>query len=200
MLSEDERRIKTPQPPRGTMDQRHHRMVWIDLEMTGLDLTRESIIEIATVITDGQLNVLATGPNLAITVPEPLIEGMDEWNTRHHHRSGLVDRIRNEGVSVKEAEQATLSFLREWVDENTAPLCGNSVWNDRQFMAKEMPELLDFLHYRMVDVSTVKELSRRWYSDVPRYPKKGAHLALDDILESIEELKYFREHVFVNQP
>ena len=182
------------------MDQRHHRMVWIDLEMTGLDLTRESIIEIATVVTDGQLNVIATGPNLAITVPDSLIQGMDEWNTRHHHRSGLVDRIRNEGVSVNEAEQATLSFLREWVDENTAPLCGNSVWNDRQFMAKEMPELLDFLHYRMVDVSTVKELSRRWYRDVPRYPKKGAHLALDDILESIEELKYFREHVFVGQP
>jgi len=182
------------------MEQRQHRMVWIDLEMTGLDLAGESIIEIATVVTDGQLNVLATGPNLAITVPESLIEGMDEWNTRHHHRSGLVDRIRNEGVSVNEAEQATLSFLREWVDENTAPLCGNSVWNDRQFMAKEMPELLDFLHYRMVDVSTVKELSRRWYSDVPRYPKKGAHLALDDILESIEELKYFREHVFVGQP
>ena len=200
MLSKDERRIKTPPPTHGTMDQRQHRMVWIDLEMTGLDLTRECIIEIATVVTDGQLNVLATGPNLAITVPESLIEGMDEWNTRHHHRSGLVDRIRNEGVSVKEAEQATLSFLREWVDENTAPLCGNSVWNDRQFMAKEMPELLDFLHYRMVDVSTVKELSRRWYSNVPRYPKKGAHLALDDILESIEELKYFRAHVFVGQP
>lgn len=191
---------KPLQLPRGIMEQRQHRMVWIDLEMTGLDLARESIIEIATVVTDGQLNVLATGPNLAITVPESLIEGMDEWNTRHHHRSGLVDRIRNEGVSVKEAEQATLSFLREWVDENTAPLCGNSVWNDRQFMAKEMPELLDFLHYRMVDVSTVKELSRRWYSNVPRYPKKGAHLALDDILESIEELKYFRKHVFVGQP
>ena len=174
-------------------------MVWIDLEMTGLDLSRESIIEIATVVTDSDLNVLATGPNLAITVPEDLIEGMDEWNTRHHHRSGLVDRIRKEGVGVDEAEQATLAFLREWVDENTAPLCGNSVWNDRQFLAKEMPELLGFLHYRMVDVSTVKELSRRWYGDVPRFPKKGAHLALDDILESIEELQYFREHVFVPQ-
>jgi oligoribonuclease len=173
-------------------------MVWIDLEMTGLDLSRESIIEIATVVTDGELNILATGPNFAVSVPEELIAGMDDWNTRHHHRSGLVDRIRNEGVSVGEAEQATLAFLREWVDENTAPLCGNSVWNDRQFMAKEMPELLDFLHYRMVDVSTVKELSRRWYS-LPRFAKKGTHLALDDILESIDELKYFREHVFVPQ-
>jgi len=174
-------------------------MVWIDLEMTGLDLARESIIEIATVVTDSELNVLATGPNLAVSVSETLIEGMDDWNTRHHHRSGLVDRIRKEGVSVSEAEQATLAFLREWVDENKAPLCGNSVWNDRQFLAKEMPELLAFLHYRMVDVSTVKELSRRWYTDVPRFPKKGAHLALDDILESIEELRYFREHVFVPQ-
>jgi len=181
------------------MDKRAQRMVWIDLEMTGLDLARESIIEIATVVTDSELNVLATGPNLAVSVSEALIEGMDEWNTRHHHGSGLVERIRKEGVSVSEAEQATLAFLREWVDENKAPLCGNSVWNDRQFLAKEMPELLAFLHYRMVDVSTVKELSRRWYTDVPRFPKKGAHLALDDILESIEELRYFREHVFVPQ-
>ena len=174
-------------------------MVWIDLEMTGLDLSRESIIEIATVVTDSELNILATGPNLAINVPETLIESMDEWNTRHHHRSGLVDRIREEGVSVNEAEQATLAFLREWVDENKAPLCGNSVWNDRQFLDKEMPTLLAFLHYRMIDVSTIKELSKRWYTDVPRYPKKGAHLALDDILESIEELKYFRERVFTPQ-
>ena len=174
-------------------------MVWIDLEMTGLDLSRESIIEIATVVTDSELNILATGPNLAINVPETLIESMDEWNTRHHHRSGLVDRIRNEGVSVNEAEQATLAFLREWVDENKAPLCGNSVWNDRQFLDKEMPTLLAFLHYRMIDVSTIKELSKRWYTDVPRYPKKGAPLALDDILESIEELKYFRERVFTPQ-
>lgn len=174
-------------------------MVWIDLEMTGLDLSRESIIEIATVVTDSELNILATGPNLAINVPETLIESMDEWNTRHHHRSGLVDRIRNEGVSVNEAEQATLAFLREWVDENKAPLCGNSVWNDRQFLDKEMPTLLAFLHYRMIDVSTIKELSKRWYTDVPQYPKKGAHLALDDILESIEELKYFRERVFTPQ-
>ena len=181
------------------MDNRHHRMVWIDLEMTGLDITKESIIEIATVVTDGNLNVLATGPNLAISVDEDLLAGMDDWNTRHHHRSGLVDRIRSEGVRVREAEQATLAFLKEWVDENTAPLCGNSVWNDRQFMAKEMPELLDYLHYRMVDVSTIKALAKRWYRDVPRFNKKGAHLALDDILESIEELKYFREQVFKPQ-
>ena len=182
------------------MDKRHHRMVWIDLEMTGLDLRRESIIEIATVVTDGELNILATGPNLAVSVPEELIAGMDDWNTRHHHRSGLVDRIRKEGVSVSEAEQATLMFLREWVDENTAPLCGNSVWNDRQFMAKEMPELLDFLHYRMVDVSTIKELARRWYPGLPKFEKKGAHLALDDIRESVYELVHFRKLIFTDRP
>ena len=181
------------------MDKRRNRMVWMDLEMTGLDLENESIIEIATVVTDGDLNVLAQGPNLAISVSEALIEGMDEWNTRHHHGSGLVDRIRSEGVTVQEAERATLDFLKVWVDENTAPLCGNSIWNDRQFLAKEMPTLLDFLHYRMIDVSTIKELARRWRPDVPRYPKKGAHLALDDVLESIEELKYFREQMFSNQ-
>ncbi len=181
------------------MGNERNRMVWMDLEMTGLDVEHESIIEIATVVTDGQLNVLAQGPNLAVQVDEALIEGMDEWNTTHHHRSGLVDRIRTEGVPLAEAERKTLEFLKAWVEPNTAPLCGNSIWNDRQFLAKEMPELLDYLHYRMVDVSTVKELSRRWYTDVPRYPKKGAHLALDDVLESIEELRYFREHVFRNQ-
>jgi len=145
------------------MDNRHHRMVWIDLEMTGLDITKESIIDIATLVTDGDLNVLATGPNLAISVDEDLLAGMDDWNTRHHHRSGLVDRIRSEGVSVREAEQATLVFLKEWVDENAAPLCGNSVWNDRQFMAKEMQEKKEYRHERMVDVSTIKALVKRWY-------------------------------------
>jgi len=178
------------------MGDERNRMVWMDLEMTGLDVEHESIIEIATVVTDGDLNVLAQGPNLAVQVDEALIEGMDEWNTTHHHRSGLVDRIRTEGVPLAEAERATLEFLKAWVAPNTAPLCGNSIWNDRQFLAKEMPELLEYLHYRMVDVSTVKELSRRWYTDVARYPKKGAHLALDDVLESIEELRYFREQVF----
>ena len=171
-------------------------MVWIDLEMTGLDLEKESIIEIATVVTDGQLNVLATGPNLAITVPEELIEGMDDWNTRHHHQSGLVDRIRKEGVSAREAEQATLSFLEQWVDRKKAPLCGNSVWNDRQFLGKEMPELLDFLHYRMVDVSTVKELGQWWHGVRYNKPAEGKHTALHDIQQSIEELRFLRGTIF----
>ena len=178
------------------MGEDSQRMVWIDLEMTGLDVTKESIIEIATVITDSELNILAQGPNLAISVPDELLEGMDDWNTTHHNKSGLVDRIRTEGVSLADAEQSTLEFLKAWVEPNSAPLCGNSVWNDRRFLAKEMPLIANYLHYRMVDVSTVKELARRWYPNVKRYRKKSSHLALDDILESIEELRYFRNEIF----
>ena len=178
------------------MGEREQRLVWIDLEMTGLDIEKESIIEIATIITDGELNIIAHGPNVAITVDESLIEGMDEWNTTHHFESGLVDRIREQGVSLADAEKMTLDFLKEWVAPNTAPLCGNSVWNDRRFLEKEMPNVAEYLHYRMIDVSTVKELARRWYPEVDKYPKKGAHLALDDIIESVEELEYFRDKVF----
>jgi len=181
------------------MGEKSQRMVWIDLEMTGLDIEKESIIEIATVITDGDLNILATGPNLAINVSQELLDGMDDWNTRHHHGSGLVQRIHDEGKNLSDAEQATVEFLLEWIEPGTAPLCGNSVWNDRKFLAKEMPRVLEMLHYRMIDVSTIKELARRWYPDVPFYIKKGAHLALDDILESIEELKHFRNELFIHQ-
>jgi len=172
------------------------RMVWIDLEMTGLDLAEDSIIEIATLVTDGDLNIVAEGPNLAVTVSEDKIAGMDEWNTTHHHASGLVDRIRREGVTVQEAEERTLAFLRDHVDEGTEPLCGNSVWNDKRFLEKEMPSLVTFLHYRMVDVSTVKELARRWYPEEPIFPKQGAHLALDDIRESVAELRHWRMRIF----
>ena len=178
------------------MDDKSQRMVWIDLEMTGLDIEKESIIEIATLITDSDLNILAQGPNLAISVSDELLAGMDEWNTTHHHRSGLVDRIKNEGVSLQHAENETLEFLKQWVHPNTAPLCGNSVWNDRRFLDKEMPLVANYLHYRMVDVSTVKEIARRWYPDIGKYEKKLSHLALDDIIESVEELQYFRDRVF----
>ncbi|MBT04668.1 MAG: oligoribonuclease [Euryarchaeota archaeon] len=178
------------------MDEREQRLVWIDLEMTGLNIERESIIEIATIVTDSELNILAQGPNLAIRVDEKLIEGMDEWNTTHHFGSGLVERIRNEGVSLDIAEKETLDFLEKWVEPNTAPLCGNSVWNDRRFLEKEMPKVAEFLHYRMIDVSTIKELARRWFPEVGKYDKKASHLALDDILESIEELTFFRDKVF----
>jgi len=172
-------------------------MVWIDLEMTGLDIEKESIIEIATIVTDGELNTIAVGPNLAIKVSEELIEGMDEWNTEHHFGSGLINRVRTEGVELAEAVRQTCEFLEQYVIPGKAPLCGNSIHNDRVFMIKEMPEVLDLLHYRIVDVSTIKELCKRWYPNMPRYEKKEAHLALDDIIESIEELRFLRQKVFL---
>ena len=171
-------------------------MVWIDLEMTGLDLNTESIIEIATIITDGELNIIAKGPNLAIKVSEKLLANMDEWNTTHHTSSGLVERIRSEGVSLEEAIKQTCDFLEQNIEPGTAPLCGNSIHNDRAFLAKEMPEVLDLLHYRIVDVSTIKELVNRRYPNLQRYRKKEAHRALDDIIESVEELRHYRQHIF----
>ena len=171
-------------------------MVWMDLEMTGLDLKTESIIEIATIITDGELNIIAQGPNLAIKVDDELLDNMDEWNTTHHTSSGLVDRVRNEGVTLQEAITQTCDFLKENIEAGTPPLCGNSIHNDRAFLAKEMPEVLELLHYRLIDVSTIKELSNRWYPNNPRYHKKEAHRALDDIIESIEELRHYRETLF----
>ena len=171
-------------------------MVWIDLEMTGLDLNTESIIEIATIITDGELNIIAEGPNLAVKVSEELLANMDEWKTTHHTSSGLVERIRSEGVSLEEAIKQTCDFLEQNIEPGTAPLCGNSIHNDRAFLAKEMPEVLDLLHYRIVDVSTIKELVNRWYPDLQRYRKKEAHRALDDIIESVEELRHYRQHIF----
>ena len=194
------RRLQELISPRLRMDDPNKRMVWIDLEMTGLDLERERIIEIATIITDSELNIIAEGPNLAISVPEELIEGMDDWNTRHHFGSGLINRVRNESVSLEDAEQQTLEFIKQYVPKNTAPLCGNSVWNDRQFLVKEMPTVTDYLHYRMVDVSIIKELARRWYPGLPKFEKKGTHLALDDIRESVFELVHFRELLFIDRP
>ena len=194
------RRLQEPLSYRKTMDDPNKRMVWIDLENDRFGLGTESIIEIATIITDSELNIIAEGPNLAISVAEELIEGMDEWNTRHHFGSGLIDRVRNDSVSLEEAERQTLEFIKEHVPKRTAPLCGNSVWNDRQFLVKEMPSVAKYLHYRMVDVSTIKELARRWYPGLPKFEKKGAHLALDDIRESVYELVHFRELIFTDRP
>ena len=173
-------------------------MVWIDLEMTGLDLEHESIIEIATIITDAELNIIAEGPNLAINVSDNLLANMDEWNTTHHTASGLVDRVRNEGVSLAEAIRQTCDFISANIEIGKTPLCGNSIHNDRTFLAKEMPEVLELLHYRIIDVSTIKQLTNRWYPNNPRYKKKEAHRALDDIIESIEELRHYRKTIFKN--
>ncbi|MCV6588373.1 MAG: oligoribonuclease [Marinobacterium sp.] len=172
-------------------------LIWIDLEMTGLNPEVDQIIEIATIVTDADLNVLAEGPSMVIFAPDEILDGMDEWCTTHHGASGLTQRVRNSQISAHEAELVTLEFLKPWVKEGASPLCGNSVHQDRRFLVKYMPALEAYCHYRNIDVSTVKELAKRWSPDVAKGVKKaGAHLALDDIRESIEELKYYRKHLF----
>ena len=170
-------------------------LIWIDLEMTGLDPQRDQIIEIATVVTDARLEVLAQGPVIAIHQPADILDAMDEWNTRHHGDSGLTRRVQESTAGTADAERETLEFLRHYVPPGKSPMCGNSICQDRRFMARLMPELEAFFHYRNLDVSTLKELARLWKPELMAgFAKKGAHLALDDILESIDELRYYREH------
>lgn len=170
-------------------------LVWIDLEMTGLDTDNDRIIEIATIVTDSELKVLAEGPELAVFQPEDVLAGMDEWNTRQHGESGLVERVRNSKYDAPGAEAETLAFLKNWVPPGTSPMCGNSICQDRRFMARLMPELERFFHYRNLDVSSLKELAKRWVPGlVEGFSKRGSHLAMDDIRESIAELAYYREH------
>lgn len=172
-------------------------LVWIDLEMSGLDPDEDVILEIATIVTDGDLEVVSEGPNLVIHQPEEVLQGMDAWNTKHHGESGLTERVRNSEIDTREAERRTLEFLRDHVEPDDAPLCGNSVYQDRRFLYRYMPELEEFLHYRNVDVSSIKEVVERWYSDVEAPEKDTRHRALDDIRESIEELRFYRDRVFV---
>ncbi len=168
-------------------------LIWIDLEMTGLEPQQDQIIEVATVVTDAELAILAQGPVIAIHQPDAIMNSMDEWNTRHHGDSGLTSRVRSSNSSMSDAEQETLKFLRQYVISGKSPMCGNSICQDRRFMARLMPELEAFFHYRNLDVSTLKELARLWKPElVGGFVKKGAHLALDDILESIDELNYYR--------
>lgn len=171
-------------------------LIWIDLEMTGLDTTQDRIIEIATVVTDKQLNVLAEGPVIAIHQDDDTLAAMDEWNTRQHGKSGLAERVRTSRVSEREAELATLTFLSRLVEPGVSPMCGNGICQDRRFLARWMPELEKFFHYRNLDVSTLKELARRWAPAVAEaFHKESSHLALRDIYDSIEELKHYREHL-----
>ena len=171
-----------------------HNLVWVDMEMTGLIPEVDRVIEIATIVTDSHLNVLAEGPVIAIKQPDAALEAMDEWNTRTHSASGLVERVRSSAVSEQMASDMTLDFLKEWVPEGTSPMCGNSICQDRRFMARHMPALEKYFHYRNLDVSTLKILAQRWRPDLPDLPKQGVHQALADIRESIEELRHYRTH------
>ncbi|MCI0399693.1 MAG: oligoribonuclease [Gammaproteobacteria bacterium] len=176
------------------MTQSADNLIWIDLEMTGLDTDNDYIIEIATVITDSELNIVGEGPALAIHQDEAILQGMDDWNTSQHSKSGLIDRVRRSTLTEADAERATLGFLKRYVPPNTSPMCGNSVCQDRRFLHRLMPELERYFHYRNLDVSTVKELVKRWAKK--EFEKSSSHLALDDIRDSINELRTYREQVF----
>lgn len=178
------------------MQCREDNLVWIDLEMTGLDPERDRIIEIATVVTDRYLNVLAEGPSLVVRQPDELLAGMDEWNTRQHGASGLTERVRNSGIDERQAELITLTFLRNWVPAGCSPMCGNSICQDRRFLVRYMPELAAWFHYRNLDVSTLKILARLWAPEIAdAFTKESSHLALADIHDSIAELRHYREHL-----
>lgn len=172
-------------------------LIWIDLEMTGLDPELDVILEIATVVTDAQLNVLAEGPSLVVHQSDEILAGMNAWCIEHHGSSGLTQRVRESRIDTAEAERRTLDFLAQWLPAGVSPMCGNSIGQDRRFLLRYMPQLEAFFHYRNLDVSTVKELAARWAPAVREgFSKNSVHLALDDVYESIAELRYYREHLF----
>ncbi len=179
-----------------TANTHHDRLIWIDLEMTGLDTGRDSIIEIATVVTDSQLNLLAEGPEFAISHPVTALEAMDDWNRGQHGRSGLWKRVLESTVSMAQAEAQTVAFLAQWLPANASPMCGNSICQDRRFLHRQMPRLEKYFHYRNLDVSTLKELARRWAPKVLEgVHKQSAHTALSDVRDSIDELRHYRKHL-----
>jgi oligoribonuclease len=178
------------------MQNGENRLAWIDLEMTGLNPEADVILEIATLLTDSDLNILAEGPVFALQASEEALAGMDDWNQRQHKKSGLLDRVRASTETMETAQAKTLEFFAAHLAPGKVPLCGNSVWQDRRFLVRHMPALDGFFHYRILDVSTVKEIAKRWYPDVPAFKKSEKHLALEDIRESVEEMRYYREKIF----
>lgn len=181
--------MTTPQKPSDYL-------IWIDLEMTGLNPAHDRILEMATLVTDNALNIIAEGPTFAIHQSDELLNGMDEWNTQHHGQSGLINRVRASNISETQAEEETIAFLAQYLKAGESPMCGNSIHNDRVFLARYMPTLERFCHYRNIDVSTLKELARRWKPELT-FKKQSAHRALDDIRESIAELRFYHEHFIV---
>jgi oligoribonuclease len=173
-------------------------LVWMDLEMSGLDPEENTILEIATLITDFNLEVVAEGPVIAIHQTDRLLESMDEWNTNCHKGTGLTERVRQSTVNMRAAEVMTLDFVREHITAGVSPLCGNTIWQDRRFLIKYMPELESYFHYRNIDVSSFKEIYTRWYPGLPMFKKQKVHSAMKDIRESIEELKYYRARIFIS--
>ena len=177
------------------MAQNSQHLIWIDLEMTGLNPDTDLIIEIATIVTDKDLTILAQGPVIAVHQSDEALTAMDDWNQLHHGQSGLIDRVKASTMNDAEAERLTIEFLKQWVPANTSPICGNSIGQDRRFLVRYMPELEAYFHYRNIDVSTLKELAARWAPALKDgFKKETKHQALDDIIESIEELRYYREH------
>jgi oligoribonuclease len=175
----------------------NNNLIWIDLEMTGLDPETDTIIEIATVVTDSDLNVIAEGPEIVIHESKQKMDSMDEWCVKHHRESGLTERVLNSTISCAQAEQETLAFLKKWTELGASPLCGNSIGQDRRFLVRYMKELESYFHYRNIDVSTIKELGRRWAPEMTKsHKKQGTHLAMLDIQESISEMKHYRKHFF----
>ncbi|ADJ29530.1 oligoribonuclease [Nitrosococcus watsonii] len=182
------------------MTQDSSNLIWLDLEMSGLNTTQDVILEIATVVTDSQLNVIEEGPVIAIHQKNTILDNMDEWNTRQHHKSGLVERVRQSLINEATAEQQTLAFLNRHTPANSSPMCGNSICQDRRFLARYMPKLEAHFHYRNLDVSTLKELAKRWAPEIAKgFKKENTHLALADVHESIQELLYYRTH-FLHLP
>ncbi|HIF17586.1 MAG TPA: oligoribonuclease [Cycloclasticus sp.] len=176
------------------MSQDKQNLIWIDLEMTGLEPATDSIIEIATIVTDKELNVLAEGPVLAVRQSKQTMDAMDDWNQHHHGQSGLIERVLSSTLSESDVASQTINFLEQWVPKGASPMCGNSICQDRRFMVNYMPTLETYFHYRNLDVSTLKELASRWAPEIMKgFKKKATHQALDDVIESIEELKYYRQ-------